>query len=117
MPDNILNSSFNPLCKVGQKGAVQAERHREVYQEQQEAQKPSKGQGAVLVTDKQREDEMEEFMKAGADMLTFPFLLAAMFLPKGEMDKILSKAKEKLKEEKEKPDEQTKNMSGFFFEE
>lgn len=69
------------------------------------------------MTDKEREDEMEELMKAGADMLTFPFLLAAMFLPKGEMDKIFNKVKEKLKEEKEKPDEQVKNMSGFFFEE
>ncbi|MBP5359533.1 MAG: hypothetical protein J6Y69_10200 [Treponema sp.] len=69
------------------------------------------------MTDKEREDEMHKLMKAGTDMLIFPFLLAAMFLPKGEMDKILSKAKEKLKEEKEKPDEQVKNMSGFFFEE
>lgn len=67
--------------------------------------------------DKESEDEMEKLMKAGADMLTFPFLLAAMFLPKGEMDKIFNKVKEKLKEEKEKTDEQTKNMSGFFFEE
>ena len=53
--------------------------------------------------DKEREDEMEKLMKAGADMLTFPFLLAAMFLPKDEMDKIYNKVKEKLKEEKEKP--------------
>jgi 2-oxo-4-hydroxy-4-carboxy--5-ureidoimidazoline (OHCU) decarboxylase len=63
------------------------------------------------------EEKFRELMDSSKDMLTFPFLLAAMFLPKGEMDKIFNKVKEKLKEEKEKPDEQTKNMSGFFFEE
>lgn len=70
-----------------------------------------------MIMDKEREEEMQKLMKAGADMLTFPFLLAAMFLPKGEMDKIFNKVKEKLKEEKEKTDGQVKNMSGFFFEE
>ena len=65
----------------------------------------------------EEEEKFRELMDSGKDMLTFPFLLAAMFLPKGEMDKIFNKVKEKIKEEKEKPDEQTKNMSGFFFEE
>lgn len=68
------------------------------------------------MTDEEKE-KFKEILSSGEGMIMFPFLLLSMFISKKDLDEIFDDVKEKLKEEKEKPDEQTKNMSGFFFEE
>jgi len=68
------------------------------------------------MTDEEKE-KFKEILGSGEGMIMFPFLLLSMFISKKELDKIFDDVKKKIKEGKEKPDEQTKNMSGFFFEE
>lgn len=68
------------------------------------------------MTDEEKE-KFKEILGSEKGTLILPFLLMSIFTPREELDKIFNDFKKKLKEEKEKPDEQTKNMSGFFFEE
>lgn len=68
------------------------------------------------MTDEEKE-KFKEILGSGEGMIMFPFLLLSMFISKKDLDEIFDDIKKKIKEGKEKPDEQVKNMSGFFFEE
>lgn len=67
--------------------------------------------------EEERVKKLKELLDSEKGTLILPFLLMSIFTPREELDKIFNDFKKKLREGKEEPDGQTKNMSGFFFEE